>query len=145
MTTKKPVKRRKDKEIKKKLKEICKNDMPRHRPKLYTEEIKLKLFTNLYEWSKNPDSFTIKQWCKESEIYFQRLDEWQQNNADFKELYKKAVDNCEVNLSLGGLKGDLQPTIAKVALSRHGWVEKSESTVNHKADFLSLIEATDEN
>lgn len=54
------------------------------------------------------------------------VERWRRDNPFFNELVEKVLNAQAVRLINGGLSGQYNPSIAKVMLSRHGYIEKGE-------------------
>jgi len=135
------------------------------RPTSYSEEI-IEKANKYIDQSKDTDIQVIKQSNAEKgyEMYENKLKvniptieglavylgvarstiyEWQKEHKEFSDILEKLLAIQAERLMNNGLSGDYNSTIAKVILTKHGYVDKQESDVNLKGK-ISLSKLFDE-
>lgn len=58
----------------------------------------------------------------------------QENKAEFSDIVEGLMSLQEIKLLNKGLKGEFNPNIAKLALTKHGYVDKQDISANVKTD-----------
>jgi hypothetical protein len=99
------------------------------RPTDYSEEMLAKARSYLASYDSNGDLFpsiaglalyldisreTVRRWSKD------------EDKAEFCGIVEKCLASQESKLTQGGIKGDFNPTITKLLLSKHGYSDKQE-------------------
>lgn len=61
----------------------------------------------------------------------QTMDDWKEHSAEFLDILR-TLEHLQADMLLqNGLTGKYNPTIAKLLLSKHGYVEKTEQDTRH--------------
>ena len=91
------------------------------RPVEYTEERKAEIGNKLLEYIEETEIPIVAEFAYLNDIRRQSLYE------HFSDTIKKLIDKKESVLEKMGLKGELNPTIAKFSLAQLGWSDRVEN------------------
>lgn len=115
--------------------------MPAGRPSLYTPELLERAESYLQNWEAEGDQMpsvaglsvylnirrsTCYAWAKEAD------------KAEFSDILAAIMDKQEQVLFNKGLVGDFNSTIAKLALTKHDYSDKSENTIQGGENPLTI-------
>ena len=64
--------------------------------------------------------------------------EWAEQNDEFSDILECVATTQEMLLIDGGLSGDLNPTITKMMMTKHGYSDKVETDVTSKGEAVVM-------
>lgn len=103
------------------------------RPTLYSEEMvaKARDYIDTYSESNNAIIPSVAGLALRLGVSRQTIYEWNSDpeKAVFSDILQEILSKQEEILMNGALRGDLNATIAKLALGKHGYTDKAEQTI----------------
>lgn len=117
--------------------------MPAGRPTDYSDEMCRKARQYLRTFDKDGDLIpTIAGLALELKVSRQTVYAWakEPEKHEFSDIVNEILAKQEVLLVNKGLSGDFNPTIAKLALGKHGYSEKVEQEVKGEGGGPVIIE-----
>jgi hypothetical protein len=66
------------------------------------------------------------------------LYEWEKESIEFSDILTHVRNNQAERLINKGLSGSYNPVIAKLLLSKHGYIEKQQQDLNHSGDVTFI-------
>ena len=82
---------------------------------------------------------TIEGLALELDINRDTIYEWSKEHSEFSDIIEKLRKKQADMLINYGLSGDYNPTISKVLLTKHGYIEKQETDVTSKGEQVGVI------
>lgn len=112
--------------------------MPAGRPSKYSEEV-LTLSQEYVDGDYKEDDQvipTVAGLAIHIGVSRETVYDWakQEDKAKFSDIVGDLMAKQEVKLLNSGLKGEFNPNIAKLALTKHGYVDKQDINANVKVD-----------
>ncbi len=107
------------------------------RPSVYGVEILAKAANYLYNYEKLGEIIpTVVGLALYLGVNKDTCYEWakDEQKKEFSDIFKRVQESQELSLLNNGLQGKFNHTITKLMLSKHDWVEKSETDVTSKGE-----------
>ena len=82
---------------------------------------------------------TLEGLALELEIHRDTIYEWCKEHPEFSDIIERLKKKQADMLINYGLSGDYNPTISKVLLTKHGYIEKQETDVTSKGEKVTAI------
>lgn len=106
--------------------------MPAGRPTAYSEELELQAIEYIEKFAMQGEQCTsmpsVVGLCKEIKVAKSTIYDWAKKNVgQFSDIVEQVNELQEFFLINGGLMGDLNPTITKLLLHKHGYHDKADN------------------
>lgn len=105
------------------------------RPSLYNEEVLelSKLYIDNFKDEYEHAIPSVVGLAKILKCHRDTLYQWakEEDKQEFSDILKRLSSNQEFELLNGGLKGELNTNITKLALGKHGYSDKQDTTVSN--------------
>ena len=110
------------------------------RPTLYTDEILPKTEDYLANFPKYDDLIpSLAGLACVLGVGKSTMHDWKGKYPEFSEMLEKLMLAQEKFLLRGGLSGDMNSTISKLVLSKHGYSDRVDSSVDHTTNGKDLV------
>ena len=102
------------------------------RPSLYNQEILTKAEDYLENFYKYDDLIpSLAGLACVLGVGKSTMHDWKGQHQEFSDMLERLMQVQEKFLLRGGLSGDMNSTISKLVLSKHGYSDKVDQTVDH--------------
>jgi len=101
------------------------------RPTKYNKDILSKAKDYLTHYKEFEPVPTVAGLAVYLEVSRETVYAWagEDDKKEFSDIYERLMTGQEFKLTSGGLKGELNPTITKLMLTKHNYSDKTESTL----------------